>query len=71
MTYHLTQVPGTLAFVPPEVMVAKPRYDTSVDIFSYGNIMVHIFSGRWPEVEISRPFPSSSSLSLCAPISTH
>ena len=49
MTYHLTQVPGTLAFMPPEVMVAKPRYDTSVDIFSYGNIMVHIFSGRWPE----------------------
>ena len=48
---QLTETPGTYAFMPPEVMVAPPKYDTSVDIFSYGNIMIHIFSNEWPEPE--------------------
>jgi serine/threonine protein kinase len=51
-TLKLLQAPGTLAFMPPEVMVAKPKYDTSVDIFSYGNLMIHVFSGRWPEPQV-------------------
>ena len=45
----LTETPGTNAFMPPEVMEANPKYSTSVDIFSYGNIMIHIFSGTWPQ----------------------
>ena len=45
---RMTQTPGTPAYMPPEVNVANPRYGTSVDIFSYGILMVHIFSGRWP-----------------------
>ena len=49
---HMTQTPGTPAYMPPEVMVANPRYDTSVDEFSYGILMIHIFSGRWPELQI-------------------
>ena len=48
----LLQAPGTFAFMPPEVMVAKPKYDTSVDVFSYGNLMIHMFSGRWPEPQV-------------------
>ena len=44
----LTNVPGTFAFMPPEVMVEDPKYDTSVDIFSYGMIMVHTSTGKWP-----------------------
>ena len=32
---RLTQTPGIPAYMPPEVMVANPRYDTSVDEFSY------------------------------------
>ena len=46
---HMTQTPGTPAYMPPEVMVAKPIYDTSVDEFSYGAMMIHVFSGQWPE----------------------
>ena len=49
---HMTQTPGTPAFMPPEVMVANPKYDTSVDEFSYGIMMIHIFSGRWPEPQV-------------------
>ena len=38
--------------MPPEVMVANPKYNTSVDIFSYGIMMIHMFSGRWPEPHV-------------------
>ncbi len=46
---HMTQTPGTPAYMPPEVMIANPRYDTSVDEFSYGILMIHVLSGLWPE----------------------
>ena len=46
---HMTQNPGTAAYMPPEVMIADPKYDTSIDVFSYGILMIHVLSGRWPE----------------------
>ena len=49
---RMTQTPGTPAYMPPEVMVANPKYDTSVDKFSYGIMMIHMFSGRWPEPQV-------------------
>ena len=49
---HLTKAPGTPAFMPPEVMVADPKYDTSVDVFSYGILMIHTFSGKMPIPQI-------------------
>ena len=49
---HMTQTPGTPAYMPPEVMVANLKYDTSVDEFSYGIMIIHMFSGRWPEPQI-------------------
>ena len=49
---HMTQTPGTPAYMPPEVMIANPKYDTSVDQFSYGIMMIHMFSGRWPEPQV-------------------
>ena len=49
---RMTGTPGTPAFMPPEVMVAIPKYDTSVDEFSYGIMMIHMFSGQWPEPQV-------------------
>ena len=49
---RMTQTPGTPAFMPPEVMVANPKYDTSVDEFSCGIMMIHMFSGQWPEPQV-------------------
>ena len=49
---HMTQTPGTPAYMPPEVMTANPIYDASVDEFSYGILMIHMFSGRWPEPQV-------------------
>ena len=51
---HMTQTPGTPHFMPPEVMVPNPIYNTSVDIFSYGILMIHMFSCRWPEPQIGQ-----------------
>ena len=51
---HMTQTPGTPAYMPPEVMIANPKYDTSVDEFSYGIMMIHMFSGRWPEPQVGQ-----------------
>ena len=51
---HMTQTPGTPAYMPPEVMIANPTYDASVDEFSYGIMMIHMFSGRWPEPQVGQ-----------------
>ena len=51
---RLTETPGTPAYMPPEVMIANPKYDTSIDEFSYGILMIHVFSGRWPEPQVGQ-----------------
>ena len=44
-----TQAPGTAACMPPEALIANPTYDTSIDVFSFGVMMIHVLSGKWPE----------------------
>ena len=44
----ITHAPGTPAYMPPEAMRANPRYDATIDEFSYGILMIHVLSGRWP-----------------------
>ena len=58
---HMTQTPGTPAYMPPEVMVADPKYDTSVDQFSYGVLIIHILSGKWPEPHIGQTYTDADS----------
>ena len=54
ITTHMTKAPGTPAFMPPEVMIEEPKYNKSVDIFSYGVLMIHVFSGKWPVPQIGQ-----------------
>ena len=51
---HMTLTPCTFAYMPPEVMVADPKYDTSIDEFSYGIMMIHMFSGQCPEPQVGQ-----------------
>lgn len=44
----LTPNLGTLAYMPPEVMVEDPHYNASVDRFSYGVLMIQVFCGQPP-----------------------
>ena len=62
----MTQTPGTPTFMPPEVMAANPKYDTSVDVFSYGVMMIHTLSGQWPEPQIG---PSRTKKGRIIPVS--
>ena len=45
---RMTETPGTPAYMPPEVMIADPHYNTSVDVFSFGIMMIHTFTAEWP-----------------------
>ena len=44
----LTKVPGTQDFMPPECFGDKPKYDTSLDGFSYGGIVLFVTTHQWP-----------------------
>ena len=63
---HMTQTPGTPAYMPPEVMVANPKYNTSIDEFSYGILMIHVLSGSWPDPQIG---PTHSKHGKLIPVS--
>ena len=43
----LTMAPGTRSHMPPEALTPNPDYNEKLDIFSFGNIMIHLFSERW------------------------
>ena len=46
---YLTKQPGTPHFMPPEALVDKPQYNTSLDVFSYGGITLYtVNKGEWP-----------------------
>ena len=45
----MTPVPGDLLHMPPEAFPGEfTMYDTKLDIFSYGVLMVHTLSGQFP-----------------------
>ena len=41
-------VPGTPDFMPPEAMKVDSIYGTSIDVFSFGGIVLFVFSEEWP-----------------------
>ena len=43
-----TKAPGTPCYMPPEALQDRPTYDTSIDTFSFGVLMIHVLSGQWP-----------------------
>ena len=46
----LTTTPGNLYYMPPECRVANPSYTTKLDIFSFGNLIIHTIIGDVPDV---------------------
>ena len=43
-----TQVPGTLDFMAPETFYDNPTYNTSIDVFSFAGIALHLICEEWP-----------------------
>ena len=48
----MTTTPGTPIYMPPEVMKLNPKYNTSIDVFSYGILIIHVLSGSLPEPQV-------------------
>ena len=46
----LTDVPGNVAYMPPEARYKNPSYTIKLDIFSYGVLILHTVNGKIPEV---------------------
>ena len=44
-----TRVPGTVDFMPPEALLEIPEYGPSLDVFSYGGVILHVMNQEWPE----------------------
>ena len=44
----MTQIPGTVDFMPPECFQDKPRYGLPLDVFSYGGVILYTTTQQWP-----------------------
>ena len=40
--------PDAMHFMPPEVLEDPPEYTTSVDVFSFGCVIIHLNTHKWP-----------------------
>ena len=45
---QLSTAPGNPLHMPPEALVPKPYYDSSLDIFSFGCIIIHTVTEKFP-----------------------
>ena len=48
MYMRMTATPGTPCYMPPEAFIAKPVYEAKLDVFSMGNLIVHVSIQEWP-----------------------
>ena len=48
-TKTLTQAPGTNDFMSPESLANKPVYGLSLDIFSFGGVVLYVTTQEWPQ----------------------
>lgn len=49
----LTKVPGTPDFMPPEACCENPTYNTSLDVFSFGGIVLFVMTEEWPSPSVA------------------
>jgi len=59
---RLTKVPGTMDYMPPEAFEEDPFYNTSLDVFSYGGVMLFVANQEWPTPTIQVRLDSSGRL---------
>ena len=45
----MTKLPGTPDFMPPEALSIRPVYGPSLDIFSYGGVILNVATRQWPQ----------------------
>ena len=45
----MTKLPGTPDFMPPEALGIRPAYGPSLDVFSYGGVILNVTTQLWPQ----------------------
>ena len=45
---RMSSIKGTLAFMAPEALHDPPRYNETLDVFSFGNIILSTLTHEWP-----------------------
>ena len=45
----MTKLPGTPDFMPPEALSIRPVYGPSLDVFSYGGVILNVTTQEWPQ----------------------
>ena len=45
----MTKLPGTPDFMAPEALSKRPVYGPSLDVFSYGGVILNVTTQLWPE----------------------
>ena len=56
---QLTKAPGNAVVMPPEALKDNPSYDHKLDVFSYGCLILHVFTHQWP-IPTDQYIPSTS-----------
>ena len=59
---RMTKAPGTPCYMPPEALVDSPHYDTTIDCFSFGVLMIHTLSAKWPVPDLPNKVDDSGTL---------
>ena len=52
----MTKLSGTPDFMPPEALSKRPVYGPSLDVFSYGGVILNVTTQLWPEPTDSTEF---------------
>ena len=50
----MTMCPGNLNYMPPEAMKENAFYDTKLDIFSFGHLVIYVTTRKWPILKDKR-----------------
>ena len=58
----LTLCPGNIAYMPPESLLENPKYDTSLDVFSFGNLALHVEIQQYPMVYHVNPLDNDTTM---------
>ena len=45
----MIKLPGTPDFMPPEALSIRPVYGPSLDVFSYGGVILNVTTQLWPQ----------------------
>ena len=62
----MTQTPGTAVYMPPEAVHTRARYDSTIDMFSYGHLALYTIIQEFPRDLLPATYMEESKRQLCA-----